>query len=294
MIRQTLLACALALATPGCLYTNVSVPLSYGSATPSDSGRRRRARGDGVGVQPRDRVAPRDRGRGVRRGGEGRCVVLERAVPGRCEIGHDVPEHPLRSLPAAVHQDHRAPPGGRGLGSSDGTGQVIRRLAQVLVAGAALPACMFSQAPVPAPGDGVALAVTRDALQYRSPLPHDVGAAAPSAEARGKACRTTLSFPPAPQDPFYGANVVVAEIPWNPVNIAFKDMQLRQSLGQGRRVGRARTDVRRSGRRPYNLHSRDLDPLVYRGRRARRQVTRPHHVPATAPPTSARRRHRHR
>jgi hypothetical protein len=100
-----------------------------------------------------------------------------------------------------------------------------------------LEACFLSQAPIPSPNDEIALQVTRDALQYRSPLPRDLAGAhahLSGREVRGEACQTKVSFPPVYDDPFLGSEAVLSQIPWDSANVAFGNSGYRKALARAK------------------------------------------------------------
>lgn len=82
------------------------------------------------------------------------------------------------------------------------------------MAGLVAVGCALPQSPIPTP-DGTLLAVTRDAMQYRSALPRDVHLRAPPREARGEACRTMLAFPGSPPTVFMGSDFAARFVPDN-------------------------------------------------------------------------------
>ena len=81
----------------------------------------------------------------------------------------------------------------------------------VLVA-PATAGCLLPQ-NIPGPG-GTILQATRDPAQYKSALPRDVQGMATQGEARGKACRTMLSWPSNPPTPFLGSAGAASLLPW--------------------------------------------------------------------------------
>jgi hypothetical protein len=85
--------------------------------------------------------------------------------------------------------------------------------AAVAFACVATTGCLVPQSALPVPSATI-LQVTRDAAQYRSPLPRDVQGARSFEPTRGESCRTMLSWPSNPPTPFVGSAAAASLLPW--------------------------------------------------------------------------------
>lgn len=88
------------------------------------------------------------------------------------------------------------------------------RACGVLLVGALSAGCLAPQGlQSPSQGATVVFQQTKDAGQYRSPLPRE----APTrhwVDAEGEACRTVLSWPVNPPTPFIGSATAAQFLPW--------------------------------------------------------------------------------
>ncbi len=74
--------------------------------------------------------------------------------------------------------------------------------------------CATPQSPVHIP-DTTVFDATREAMQYRSPLPRDAQPTVLTGQqAVGVSCSTTVGFPPLPPALFLGSESVINAIPW--------------------------------------------------------------------------------
>jgi hypothetical protein len=88
----------------------------------------------------------------------------------------------------------------------------VTRGAAALVSTLALAGCAVPV--VPSPSGGTIYQGTTDAVQYRSALPRDAThPGAPTREAYGSSCRTSLTFPTSPPTPFYGSSTALQVLP---------------------------------------------------------------------------------
>jgi hypothetical protein len=101
---------------------------------------------------------------------------------------------------------------------------------------AGLAGCAYPPLPATVTNDTIYQG-TIDPVQYRSPLPRDVqgSLASPIArQARGRSCRTVLSFPSIPPTPFYGSATAAQLLPWQSLALVFGNASYAAAVSKAR------------------------------------------------------------